>query len=312
MGTPAFAVASLEALIGAGHEVVGAFSQPDRPVGRHHNKLQPTPVKEHAQAHGIPVFQPEKLRDGAALAILEELGPELIVVAAYGRFLPDDILALPPKGCINVHSSLLPKYRGSAPINWAILNGEKVTGVTIQRMVHDMDAGDILLQRAVRIGKTEDAAVLYDRLAELGGELVVEAVAQIQAGTATYTPQDHTQATQAPMLSKALSHIDWTRSAWEIHNQIRGLVPWPSATTDVITGDTMKLHRSCLPGKNVSTYPGVIVAAGKEGIDVACGDGQVLRILELQAPGKKRMTAVDYLRGNPIGGTPLGGPHLDQ
>ena len=301
MGTPAFAVASLEALIGAGHEVIGAFSQPDRPVGRHHDKLQPTPVKEHAQAHGIPVFQPEKLRDGAALAILKELDPELIVVAAYGRFLPDDILALPPKGCINVHSSLLPKYRGSAPINWAILNGEKVTGVTIQRMVHDMDAGDILLQRAVRIGKTEDAAALYDRLAELGGELVVEAVAQIQAGTATYTPQDHAQATQAPMLSKEMSPVDWTKSAQEIFDQIRGLYPWPGASTTAITGEPIKLWGAQVVEKHTDALPGTVIAADWGGIDVACGEfNHVLRILELQAPGKKRMSVAAYLAGHPI------------
>ena len=153
MGTPAFAVCSLQALMEAGHQIVGVFSQPDRPVGRHHNKLQPTPVKECAQSHGIPVFQPEKLRDETALSILKELDPELIVVAAYGRILPDDILALPAKGCINVHSSLLPKYRGSAPINWAILNGERETGVTIMYMAHDLDAGDVILQRATRISK---------------------------------------------------------------------------------------------------------------------------------------------------------------
>lgn len=300
MGTPSFAVASLEALVRAGHQVAGVFSQPDKPVGRHQNKLQPTPVKERAQAHGIPVCQPETLRDGAALALLRELDPELIVVAAYGRFLPDDILALPPKGCINVHSSLLPKYRGSAPINWAILNGDSETGVTIQRMAHDMDAGDIILQRATLIGETEDAAALYDRLAELGGELVVEAVAQIEAGTAIRTPQDHTQATQAPMLSRALSPINWTRPAQAVHDQVRGLYPWPAASTDVISGDTIKIYRSSLPGKTVSTYPGVIVSAGKEGIDIACGDGRVLRVLELQAPGGKRMSAAAYLAGHPI------------
>lgn len=300
MGTPSFAVASLEALVKAGHQVAGVFSQPDRPVGRHQNKLRPTPVKECAQAHGIPVYQPEKLRDGAALALLRELEPELIVAAAYGRFLPDDILALPPEGCINVHSSLLPKYRGSAPINWAILNGDSETGVTIQRMAHDMDAGDIILQRATPIGPDEDAAALYDRLADMGGALLAQAVAQIEAGTASRTPQDHGRATPAPMLSKALSPVDWTRPAQAVHNQIRGLYPWPSATTDVITGDTMKLHRSCLPGKTVSAYPGVIVSADKQGIDIACGDGKVLRILELQAPGGKRMSAAAYLAGHPI------------
>ena len=301
MGTPAFAVPSLEGLVKAGHQVAGVFSQPDKPVGRHQNKLQPTPVKERALAHGIPVYQPEKLRDGAALAVLKELDPELIVVAAYGRFLPDEILALPPKGCINIHSSLLPKYRGSAPINWAILNGEEVTGVTIQRMVHDMDAGDIILQRAVKIGKTEDAAALYDRLAQLGGELAVEAVAQIQAGTAVYTPQDHTQATLAPMLSKAMSPVDWTRSAQEIFNQIRGLYPWPGASTTVITGEPIKLWGAQVVEKHTDALPGTVIAADWGGIDVACGEfNHVLRILELQAPGKKRMTAAAYLAGNPI------------
>ncbi len=307
MGTPSFAVASLEALVRAGHQVAGVFSQPDKPVGRHQNKLQPTPVKECAQAHGIPVYQPEKLRDGTALALLRELDPELIVAAAYGRILPDDILALPPKGCINVHSSLLPKYRGSAPINWAILNGDRETGVTIQKMVRDLDAGDIILQRATPIGADENAAALYDRLALMGGELLTQAVAQIEAGIAACTPQDHAQATQAPMLSKALSPVDWTRSAQAIHNQIRGLYPWPAAATDILTGEPVKLWRAQVVEKHTDAGPGTIVArpgtilsAGKEGIDVACGDGRALRILELQAPGGKRMSAADYLRGHPI------------
>lgn len=301
MGTPAFAVPSLEGLAKAGHQIAGVFSQPDKPVGRHHNKLQPTPVKERALALGVPVYQPATLRDGAALAILRELDPELVVVAAYGRFLPDDILALPPKGCVNVHSSLLPKYRGSAPINWAILNGERVTGVTIQRMVHDMDAGDIILQRSTPIGEAEDASALYDRLAELGGGLAVEAAAQIEAGTAIYTPQDHTQATQAPMLSKEMSPVDWTRTAQEVFNHIRGLYPWPGASTTAITGDPIKLWGAQVVEKHTDAGPGTIVAAGKQGIDVACGELQhVLRILELQPPGKKRMTAADYLRGHPI------------
>lgn len=301
MGTPAFAVPSLEGLAKAGHQISGVFSQPDKPVGRHHNKLQPTPVKERALALGVPVYQPGTLRDGTALAILRELDPELVVVAAYGRFLPDDILALPPKGCVNVHSSLLPKYRGSAPINWAILNGERVTGVTIQRMVHDMDAGDIILQRSTPIGEAEDAAALYDRLAVMGGELAVEAAAQIEAGTAIYTPQDHTQATQAPMLSKAMSPVDWTRSAQEVFNQIRGLYPWPGASTTAITGEPIKLWGAQVVEKHTDAGPGTIVAAGKQGIDVACGEfNHVLRILELQPPGKKRMTAAAYLAGNPI------------
>lgn len=300
MGTPAFAVSSLEALVKAGHQLVGVISQPDKPVGRHQNKLPPTPVKECAQKYNIPVFQPETLRDGTALDVLRELNPELIVVAAYGRFLPDEILNLPPKGCINVHSSLLPKYRGSAPINWAILNGETETGVTIQRMAHDMDAGDIILQRSTPIGETEDAAVLYDRLAAMGGELVVEAVAQIEAGTAAYTPQDHTKSTPAPMLSKNLSPVDWTKSAQTILNQIRGLYPWPGASTTVLTGEPVKLWRAQVVEEHTDAPPGTVIAATKQGIDVACGDFRALRVLELQAPGKKRMTAADYLRGHPL------------
>lgn len=300
MGTPSFAVASLEALVRAGHQVAGAFSQPDKPVGRHQNKLQPTPVKECAQAHGIPVYQPERLRDGTALALLRKLDPELIVAAAYGRILPDDILALPPKGCINVHSSLLPKYRGSAPINWAILNGDRETGVTIQKMVRDLDAGDVILQRATSIGADENAAALYDRLALMGGELLTQAVAQIEAGTAACTPQDHAQATQAPMLSKALSPVDWTRSAQAIHNQIRGLYPWPAATTDILTGEPVKLWGGQVVEKHAAAAPGTVISANKQGIDIACGDGQVLRVLELQAPGGKRMSAAAYLAGHPI------------
>ena len=301
MGTPAFAVASLEALIGAGHEVVGAFSQPDRPVGRHHDKLQPTPVKEHAQAHGIPVFQPEKLRDGAALAILKELDPELIVVAAYGRILPDSILALPSKGCINVHSSLLPKYRGAAPINWAILNGDDVTGVTIMHMAAELDAGDIIAQEATFISPIETAEELYNRLAVLGGEVLVKAVAEIEAGTAARIPQDPEKVTLAPMLSKAMSPVDWSRSAQEIFDQIRGLYPWPGVSTDVIGGEPVKLWRAQVVEKHTDAGPGAIIAASKQGIDVACGELQhILRILELQPPGGKRMTAAAYLAGHPI------------
>lgn len=299
MGTPDFAVPSLEALLEAGHEVTGVFTQPDRPKNRG-MKLQPPPVKVCAQSHDLPVFQPTKLRDGSALETIQALAPELIVVAAYGRILPQEILDAPALGCINVHSSLLPKYRGSAPINWAILNGESETGVTIQRMAHDMDAGDIILQQSTPIHQSETAGMLYGRLAELGGKLVVEAVAQIEAGTARYTPQDHAKATPAPMLSKALSPVDWTRSAQEIYNQIRGLDPWPGASTDVISGEPIKLWGGQVVEKHTDALPGAIAAADKNGIDVACGDGNVLRILELQPPGKKKMTAAAYLAGHPI------------
>ena len=299
MGTPAFAVPSLEKLIEAGHSVVGVFSQPDKPKNRG-MKLLPTPVKECALAHGVPVFQPTKLRDGTALEQIRALDPELIVVAAYGRILPDEILNYPAKGCINVHSSLLPRYRGAAPINWAILNGDEETGVTIMHMAHDLDAGDIIDQVRTPIDPDEDAETLYGRLAVLGGELLLRVVEELEAGTARRTPQDPTQVTLAPMLSRELSPVDWSRSARQIHDQVRGLSPWPAATTDAITGDTMKLCRTQVKGETTSAKPGTVVSAGKRGIDMACGDGTVLRILELQAAGKKRMRAADYLRGNPL------------
>ena len=300
MGTPDFAVPSLEALISAGHDVCGVFSQPDKPVGRHQNRLQPTPVKVCAQAHGIPVYQPSKLRDGTALEQLRQLAPELIVVAAYGRILPDDILALPPKGCINVHSSLLPKYRGAAPINWAILNGEQETGVTIMHMASELDAGDIILQAATPIDPEETVEALHDRLAGLGGWLLIKAVAALADGTAPRIPQDAGGVTFAPMLSRALSPIDWTRPARDIHNQVRGLVPWPATTTDILGGEPVKVFSVTETGAESGKAPGTVISAGKNGIDVSCGDGKVLRILELQAPGKKRMRAVDYLRGHPL------------
>lgn len=300
MGTPEFAVPCLDALVAAGHEVVGVFSQPDRPVGRHQNRLQPTPVKQCALSHNIPVYQPEKLRDGTALTLLKELAPELIVVAAYGRILPDDILALPPKGCINVHSSLLPKYRGAAPINWAVLNGDEVSGVTIMDMAHELDAGDIIRQVSTPVSRTETAQELYDRLAQLGGELLVETVTAIADGTAQRTPQDPAEVTLAPMLSRELSPIDWTRTAAQIHDQVRGLLPWPVASTDLFGGDKVKIFTTIETEDKTGKEPGTILRADKTGIDVACGGGTVLRITELQAPGSRRMAAADYLRGHPI------------
>lgn len=299
MGTPAFAVPSLEKLIEAGHEIVGIFTQPDKPKNRG-MKLLPPPVKVCAQEHEIPVYQPTKLRDGTALAQIQALAPELIVVAAYGRILPDEILDYPNLGCINVHSSLLPRYRGAAPINWAILNGDEKTGVTIMHMATELDAGDIITQAETAIDPDEDAETLYQRLADMGGALLISAVEQLAAGTATRTPQEAAGVTLAPMLGRELSPIDWKRSAQEIHNQVRGLIPWPTATTDAITGDTMKILVTQQTGEQTGAPAGTVVAAGKQGIDMACGDGKILRIVELQAAGKKRMKAADYLRGNPI------------
>lgn len=300
MGTPDFAVPSLRALIQAGHQVCGVFCQPDKPVGRHQNKFQAPPVKECAMEAGIPVFQPVKLRDGTALTQIQALEPELIVVAAYGRILPDEILAYPRYGCINVHSSLLPKYRGAAPINWAILQGETETGVTIMHMAAELDAGDIIAQVSTPIGPDETAPELFVRLAHLGAEALVPAVAALAQGTASRTPQDHSQATLAPMLSRALSPMDWSRPARQLHDQVRGLLPWPAATAE-FGGIRCKVFSSdILSGSKVSIAPGTVAEAGKAGIVMACGEGTLLRITELQPDGGKRMQAADFLRGHPI------------
>ena len=299
MGTPEFAVPSLKALVEAGHEICGVFTQPDKPKNRG-MKLQMPSVKEYALSIGLPVFQPARVRDGEALEILKGLEPELIAVAAYGKILPLEILELPRLGCINVHSSLLPKYRGAAPINWAVLNGETETGVSIMYMAKELDAGDVILQKSTSIGETEDAQALTQRLAELGAEALSETVKALATGTAARIPQEHEKHTYAPMLGKELSPVDWTRSAHEISCQVRGLIPWPCATTDVISGEEMKLYAVQETGEETSARPGTVTAAGKQGIDLACGDGKILRVTELQAKGGKRMTAAAYLLGHPI------------
>lgn len=297
MGTPDFAVASLKRLVEDGHEICGVFTQPDRPKNRGH-KLAFSPVKEYALSQGLSVYQPTKMRDGTALALVRELHPELIVVAAYGRILPEDILNTPPYGSINVHSSLLPKYRGAAPINWAILNGETATGVTIMYMAKELDAGDVILCRETAIDPEEDALALTARLAELGAEALSEAVCRLQDGTATRTPQDHSAFTYAPMLDRSLSPLDFTKPARQLHDQVRGLIPWPCAVM-TLDGKMVKVYRTAVGG-DTAAAPGKILAAGKNGIDIACGDGKALRILELQAEGGKRMTAANYLCGHPV------------
>ena len=298
MGTPEFAVPSLNALLGAGHTVCGVLTQPDKPKNRG-MKLLPSPVKVCALSHEIPVFQPAKMRDGEALGYLRELDPELIVVAAYGKILPSEILDYPVKGCINVHSSLLPKYRGAAPINWAILNGEAVTGVTIMHMVPALDAGDIIAQASTPIGADETAPTLTARLAELGAELLVSTVEAIGAGTAARTPQDEADSTYAPMLSRELSPMDWSKPARTLHDQVRGLLPWPAAVAE-FGGIRCKVFSTDIPLQTTDAAPGTILEAGKRGIDIACGGGTVLHIDELQADGGKRMKAADYLRGHPL------------
>ena len=295
MGTPDFAVPSLEALVAAGHEVVGVFSQPDKPKNRG-MKLQPTPVKCCAQAHGLAVFQPTKLRDGTALEIIAQLAPDLIVVAAYGRILSQEILSYPRLGCINVHSSLLPKYRGAAPIHWAILNGEQETGVTIMHMALALDAGDIIDVSKTPIGENETAGELLDHLAVLGAELLSRTLTRFESGKVPATPQDASGVSYAPMLDKSMCPIDWTKTAQQVHNHVRGLHPWPVATME-LQGKTFKVHATRVV--EGSGKPGEILGLTKTGLRIACGEGAV-EIISLQAEGGKRMAAPDYFRGHPL------------
>ena len=297
MGTPDFAVASLKRLVEDGHEICGVFTQPDKPKNRGH-KLAFSPVKEYAITQNLVVYQPLKMRDGEAYGIVESLEPELIVVAAYGKILPEDILNYPRLGSINVHSSLLPKYRGAAPINWAILDGEKETGVSIMYMAKELDAGDVILQKITPIFDEEDSLQLTVRLAELGAQALSEAVVALGNGSAARTPQEHEKHTYASMLSREMSPIDWTRSARAIDCQVRGLIPWPCASAE-LAGTKFKIYRT-VPGKETAQLPGTVLSAGKKGIEVACGDGRSMIITELQAEGGKRMAAAAYLLGHPM------------
>lgn len=295
MGTPDFAAAALDALYAAGHEVCAVFTQPDKPKNRGH-KLTPGPVKLLAQAHGTPVFQPVGLRDGEALSILREIAPDLIAVVAYGKLLPVEILNLPPQGCINIHGSLLPKYRGSAPIQHAILNNESVTGVTAMYMAEEMDAGDIIAMRETEILPNETSGALFARLAVIGAALLCETVAAISGGTASRTPQNHTQATYAPPLQKSDAPVDWNRPAPLVCAHIHGMNPWPVATAQF--GDTVfKLYTAEVAEGEWA--PGTVLRTGEAGLEVACASGSVL-IKELQVAGGKRMRAADYLRGHSI------------
>lgn len=296
MGTPDFAAVTLEALIAAGHEICGVLTQPDKP--RNRNKVTHSPVKECALAHGIPVYQPLTAKDAETQALVESLHPELTVVVAYGQILPQKLLDVPKFGSVNVHASLLPKYRGAAPIQWAVLDGEAETGVSLMYMTRRLDAGDVIATARTAIGAEETAPELWDRLAKLGGELLVAAIPHLQDGTASRTPQDESVFTYAPMLTKAMSPVDWNRSAAAIHNQIRGLQPWPCAVAE-IDGRLCKLFRAEIGGET-KAVPGTILRADKQGIEVACGDGRSLRILELQGEGGKRMNAASYLNGHPI------------
>ena len=299
MGTPAFAVAVLRQVVEDGWDVVAAYTQPDRPKNRG-MKLVPTPVKEYAMSVRIPVYQPQSCREEATLEGLRTLTPDVILVAAYGKLLPQALLDIPRVAIINVHSSLLPQYRGAAPINWAVLNGDRETGVTVQYMAAELDAGDILLAERTAIGDDEDAGQLYDRLAVLGGKAASEALRRLENGTATRTPQIYgPQYQYASLLSREMSPIDWNKNARSIVNQVRGLIPWPCATTEV-AGVRWKVYRAEEAGAVNCGAPGKILSADKGGIVVAAGEGTSVRITELQADSGRRMSAGDYLRGHPI------------
>jgi len=310
MGTPDFASASLEALLRSNDSVVGIVTQPDRPKGRGQT-LTPSPVKLLAQQVQIPLLQPLKMKDPEFLHALAGWKPDMIAVAAFGRILPPVILTLPPLGCINVHGSLLPKYRGAAPIQWAIINGETETGITTMLMDEGMDTGAILLQEAIPITTHETSGTLAPRLAELGGKLLVETITRLKAGTLVPQPQDTSRATLAPLLKKEDGAIDWTLPAMVLANRVRGLSPWPGAYTTVAGSESWRIWRAlALPGP-VTTPPGVIVAITREAIHVATGDG-VLAVMELQPANNRRMAVSQYLAGHPIAvGLQLGrGPAL--
>ena len=301
MGTPDFAVPCLERLLADGHQVAGVFTQPDKPKGRGHH-LQPPPVKELALARGLPVYQPATLRDGQALETLRALAPQLAVVVAYGKILPPALLAVPPLGCINVHGSLLPRWRGAAPIQWSVLSGDQQAGVTTMYLAEGMDTGDMILRRSTPVGPQETSGQLYERLAELGAQLLGETVELIAQGKAPRTPQQEEEATYAPMLTKELAAIDFMKPAAQVHNLVRGMNPWPVAHT-LLEGQPLKVYAARL--SEGSGAPGqVLESRGR--LVVACGQGAV-ELLELQAQGKKRMPAADYLRGHPVApGTVLG------
>lgn len=296
MGTPDFSVPCLQRLIDDGHNVSAVFTQPDKPKGRGHH-MMPPPVKELALKYDIPVYQPQRLRNSDAVEILSKIAPELIIVVAYGQILPKEVLELPKFGCINIHASLLPRYRGAAPIQWCVLNGEKKSGVTSMQMDVGLDTGDMLLTAETEIGENDTAEDLHDRLSVLGAQVMSDTIKLLEKGGLNPEKQDDSLSNYAPMLSKELCPVNWNESAQSVHNKVRGLYSWPCATTE-LDGKIIKIHKTSLCGK-VNGEPGEIVQNDKK-IIVACGDGKGIEIVTLQAQGKKAMNAADYLRGNPM------------
>lgn len=299
MGTPDFAVGSLQALCESGkHEILAVVTQPDRPKGRG-NKLLQTPVKEYALAQGLTVYQPQKVKTPEFVELLHELQPELIVVAAFGQFLSKEILELPKYGCINVHASLLPKYRGAAPIQYAIIKGEKESGVTIMEMDIGMDTGAMLDKVVVPIAENTTMGELHDALREQGAALLLQVIDKIAAGTAVAEPQDNEQATYATLLDRSMEHIDWSKTAQEVHNLIRGFNPAPSTFTKLPNGKSLKIWGSKMTDKSSAAAAGTVIETGKHSFFVACGEG-VLEITEVQPESKKRMPAQVFLNGRGV------------
>ena len=302
LGTPEFALPSLEMLRTSGH-TLALFTQPDRPVGRH-AKLTPPPTKAYALEHGIPVYQFEKIRLPEGVAALKDFAPDLMVTAAFGQLLSAENLAIPRLGCINVHGSLLPKYRGAAPIQWAIINGETVTGITTMMTAIGMDTGDILLVDRLAIDPDETAGELFARLSVLGAETLRRTIAALEAGTLHRIPQDETQATKCPMLKKEHGKLDFSQSAASVHNRVRGTNPWPGAYA-LLDGEVLKIHQTQKTDQPVGEEPlGILKGSAKSGLFVRCADGW-LEIVELQATGGKRMRAKDYLLGRSLEGKVL-------
>lgn len=297
MGTPEFAVPCLEALIKSEHQVVGAVTQPDKPAGRGH-KLTPPPVKVCAEENGITVFQPETLKDFAFKAELDELKPDLIIVVAYGKILPEYILNFPKHGCINMHASLLPKYRGAGPIQWVVINGEKKTGITSMLMEKGLDTGDMLLKCETEIGEYETADHLHDRLMVMGADLMVETIKQLEKGELKPEKQNDAEACYAPMISKETAKIDWTKPAREIINLICGMNSWPVAHT-LYMGELMKIYMARI-GKTSGSACGQIISADENGIEVVCGDGKTVIVTDVQFKGSRQMKVRDWLNGHKI------------
>ena len=299
MGTPDFAVGSLQALCESGkHEILAVVTQPDRPKGRG-NKLLQTPVKEYALEQGLTVYQPQKVKTPEFVELLHDLQPELIVVAAFGQFLSKEILELPKYGCINVHASLLPKYRGAAPIQYAIIKGEKESGVTIMQMDIGMDTGAMLDKVVVPIAENTTMGELHDALREQGAALLLQVIDKIAAGTAVAEPQDNEQATYATLLNRSMEHIDWSKTAQEVHNLIRGFNPAPSTFTKLPNGKSLKIWGSKMTDKSSAAAAGTVIETGKHSFFVACGEG-VLEITEVQPESKKRMPAQVFLNGRGV------------